>query len=200
MSPRAGDVPSSLPPVTAAFRLGSGAAWSRAERAKTGRHFGIAPRNHSLSTMLLAPALAVSHFGPETGQTCLRTRASAGVRAKRRVHLKQSKRDSAECECALCLASCRCFLPCADWVRKRSLATEASASGGRATKQRRTRTYLIAGSRHCCYRWWSKEEGTARRRADHDCHEATEEGLRVVHRSHSGSRPGREKGARPRLD
>jgi hypothetical protein len=60
------------PPVTTAFRLVSGAAWSRAERAEPGRHFGIAPRNHSLSTMFLPPALIVSHFWLGTGQTCFK--------------------------------------------------------------------------------------------------------------------------------
>src|SRR6266481_3837615 len=44
---------------------------------------------------------------------------------------------------------------------------------------------------------FSETQIGARRRADHDCYEATEEGLRVVHRSNSASRPGRDKGARP---
>jgi hypothetical protein len=75
MSPRTSGVPPlphPHPPVTTAFRLVSGAAWSRAERAEPGRHFGIAPRNHSLSTMFLPPALIVSHFWLGTGQTCFK--------------------------------------------------------------------------------------------------------------------------------
>ena len=61
---------------------------------------------------------------------------------------------------------------------KGSLAKEVSAKGGRATKEKRTKTIpdrrqpslllSVSGGR--------RRKGTARRRADHDCYEATEEG------------------------
>jgi hypothetical protein len=74
MSLRGGDLPplpAPYPPVTMAFRVGP-ARLGRAARWGEGsaRHgLPAALLNHSLSTMFLAPALAVSHFGPGRGQT-----------------------------------------------------------------------------------------------------------------------------------
>jgi DNA end-binding protein Ku len=76
---------------------------------------------------------------------------------------------------------------------KRSLAREAPVSGGRGLKRSGPGQNLIAGSRHCSYRCPVVEGGRkARRRADHDCYEATEEGLRlsieVIQRPGKGAR------------
>jgi hypothetical protein len=69
-------------------------------------------RNHLLITILLAPAIEVSHFRPKTGQTCFKNPGfgwRSGEKACSSQAVKTGQFRVRECTLPL-------LFPCADWV------------------------------------------------------------------------------------